>query len=242
MATPPEQKIDTLLLDVGGVFLLPSHGPIVGALERAEIPVDAARLDRAHYAGAASYPVDVLDVVDDEAPLDEFWRAYLTAFISECGVPSDRTEQAIEHLGSEFATDGLWKRIAPGSVDALRTIDATGIRMGIVSNAGGTMDARLRDLEILQVGPGVGVEVGTLIDSGAVGVEKPDPRIFRLALDALDADPDHTAYVGDMPLFDVVGARRAGLRPLLMDPFGFQDRVTCERITSLADVVPLLNG
>ena len=69
------------------------------------------------------------------------------------------------------------------------------------------------------------MEVGTLIDSGAVGVEKPDPRIFHLALDALDADPARTAYVGDMPRFDVVGANRAGLRPLLMDPYGFQHRI-----------------
>ncbi len=102
------------------------------------------------------------------------------------------------------------------------------------------MADRLRELEVLQVGPGLGVEVGTLIDSGAVGVEKPDPRIFHLALEALDADPARTAYVGDMPRFDVVGARRAGLRPLLMDPYGFQHRMTCEKVTSLADVLSLL--
>ena len=155
-------------------------------------------------------------------------------------MPADRTDEAIEHLGSEFATDGLWMRVVPGSVDALRALADEGIRLGVVSNAGGTMAARLRDLEILQVGPGVGVEVGTLIDSGAVGVEKPDPRIFRLALDALDADPARTAYVGDMPLFDVVGAKRAGLRPFLMDPYGLQHRMACEKVTSLADVLVAL--
>jgi len=233
----PGSTIDTLLMDVGGVFLLPSPEPIIGALGRADIPVDATRLDRAHYAGAASSPVDV---TDDEPPIDEFWRAYLTAFTEECRVPSDRADEAIGHLGSEFATDGLWMRVVPGAVDALRTLDEAGIRLGVVSNAGGTMADRLRELEILQVGSGLGVEVGTLIDSGAVGVEKPDPRIFRLALDALDADPARTAYIGDMPLFDVVGAKRAGLRPLLMDPFGFQHRMACEKVTSLAAVLPLL--
>ena len=228
--------IDTLLMDVGGVFLLPSPEPIVGALERAEIPVDGTRLDRAHYAGAASTQVD-LD--DDEAPIADFWRAYLTAFTEESGVPADRVDEAIEHLGSEFATDGLWMRVVPGSVDALRSIDDAGIRLGVVSNAGGTMADRLLELEVLQVGSGLGVEVGTLIDSGAVGVEKPDPRIFHLALEALDADPARTAYIGDMPRFDVVGARRAGLRPLLMDPYGFQHRMACEKVASLADVLPL---
>jgi len=230
-------SIDTLLLDVGGVFLLPSPEPIIGALARAEIPVDPARTDRAHYAGAASSPVDV---DDDEAPVADFWRAYLVAFTTECGVPADRIDEAIEHLASEFATDGLWMRVIPGSIDALRDIADAGIRLGVVSNAGGTMADRLRELEVLQVGAGMGVEVETLIDSGAVGVEKPDPRIFRLALEAMSAVPEQTAYVGDMPRFDVVGAKRAGLRPLLMDPFGFQHRMACEKLASLADVLPAL--
>jgi putative hydrolase of the HAD superfamily len=232
---PPE--ITTLLLDVGGVFLLPSPEPIVGVLERAEIPVDADRLDRAHYAGAASSQVDV---DDDESSIADFWRAYLVAFTRECAVPDDRIDEAIEHLASEFATDGLWMRVIPGSVDALRAIAAAGIRLGVVSNAGGTMADRLRELEVLQVGAGLGVEVETIVDSGAVGVEKPDPRIFHMALEALDARPDRTAYVGDMPRFDIVGARRAGLRPFLMDPYGFQDRMACEKLTALADVLPAL--
>jgi putative hydrolase of the HAD superfamily len=235
-------EIRTLLLDVGGVFLLPAHEPVVGVLQRAEIPHDAARLDRAHYAGASAFPLDYAPPPDyaGELPWEDLWRAYLRAFTDECGVPADRRDEAIGHLGSEFATDGLWVRVAPGAVDAFRKIDETGVQLGIVSNAGGTIADRLRELEVLQVGPGLGVAVRTVIDSGAVGVEKPDPRIFTLALDALDADPAHTAYVGDMPAIDVIGARRASLRPLLMDPFGFQDRVDCERLTSLADVIPLL--
>jgi putative hydrolase of the HAD superfamily len=236
------RAINTLLLDVGGVFLLPSPEPIAGALERAGIPHDAGRLDRAHYAGAASSPVDV-DATgdwDDETPLEEFWRAYLVAFIEEAGVPADHADDALVHLSSEFVTDALWRRVIPGARDALQAIADSGIQLGVVSNAGGTIGEQLRELEILQVGPGLGVEVGTLVDSGAVGVEKPDPRIFRMALDALDADPARTAYVGDIPRFDVVGAKRAGLRPLLMDPFGFQHRMACEKVTSLAGVLPLL--
>ncbi len=236
------RAIDTLLLDVGGVFLLPSPEPIIGALTRAEIPVDPTRTDRAHYAGAASSPVDIdpNGNWDDETPMADFWRAYLVAFTTECGVPADRIDEAIEHLASEFATDGLWMRVIPGSIDALREIAAAGIRLGVVSNAGGTMADRLRELEVLQVGAGMGVEVETLIDSGAVGVEKPDPRIFHLALEAMAAVPERTAYIGDMPRFDVVGAKRAGLRPFLMDPHGFQHRMACEKLTSLADVLPLL--
>ena len=75
---------------------------------------------------------------------------------------------------------------------------------------------------MLQVGPGIGVEVECVIDSGAVGVSKPDPRIFQIALDAIGVAAADAWYVGDMPGIDVVGARAAGLWPIVMDPFGFQ--------------------
>ena len=92
------------------------------------------------------------------------------------------------------------------------------MRLGIVSNADGLIAQRLRDLEILQIGPGLGVEVDTVIDSGAVGVMKPDPRIFALALDAIGVDAQSAWYVGDMPGIDVVGARRAGLTSVRHGP------------------------
>jgi putative hydrolase of the HAD superfamily len=95
---------------------------------------------------------------------------------------------------------------------------------------------RLRAREILQVGPGLGVEVECVIDSGAVGVMKPDPRIFRLALDAMGVDAADAWYVGDMPGIDVVGARRAGLRPFLVDPLGLHRHADYDRVASLSEL------
>ena len=110
----------------------------------------------------------------------------------------------------------------PGSVDGLRALVATGVRVGVDLNADGSSAQRLAAQEVLQVGPGLGVEVECVIDSGAVGVSKPDPRIFHIALDAMGVDAADAWYVGDMPGIDVVGARDAGLWPIVMDPFGFQ--------------------
>lgn len=231
-------EIRTVLLDVGGIFHLPAHEPILGALARADAPTAAERIDRAHYAGAATFSPDY----EGELPWETMWRAYLDAYARECGVPDDRLPEAVDHLGSEFATGALWARVVPGSVEALRELAATGVTLGIVSNADGAVGVRLAEQEVLQVGPGPGVRVATVIDSGVVGVQKPDPRIFRLALDALDADADTTVYVGDMPAIDVVGARNAGLRPLLMDPFGFQAGVDCEKVASLTDVATLVSS
>jgi putative hydrolase of the HAD superfamily len=83
--------------------------------------------------------------------------------------------------------------------------------------------------------------VECVIDSGAVGVSKPDPRIFRIALEAMQLAPDEAWYVGDTPAIDVVGARAAGLVPIVMDPYRLQDGADYVRVRSLSELAALLH-
>lgn len=241
MTTVPDLPTPAaVLLDAGGVFVLPDHDRIAGAFARAEVPVDVTRLDDAHYAGAARFTTEL----DAAADWNACWSRYLEGYVGELDVPTDAAADLHGHLDSEFADAALWSRVAPGCRDGLRALAATGVRLGMVSNADGLIAQRLRELEILQVGPGIGVEVECVIDSGEVGVMKPDPRIFRLALDAMGID-DTTVeagrvwYVGDMPGIDVVGARRAGLRPFLMDPLGLHHDADHDRVGSLTELAAL---
>lgn len=110
----------------------------------------------------------------------------------------------------------------------------------IVSNADGTVADVLGSIGLLQVGPGPGVEVHAIIDSGAVGVAKPDPAIFELALATVGTTPDRAIHVGDAYQYDVLGARAAGVRPVLVDPFDLRADVDCERVASLVEVAALL--
>jgi HAD superfamily hydrolase (TIGR01549 family) len=221
-----------VLLDVGGVLFLPDRDRIMGAFARAEHPVATEMLDDAHYAAAVRFGVDV----DAESEWAACWMTYLEGYAEFCGVPADRLEEVHLHLDSEFADAALWCREAPGCRRGLDDLAATGVRLGIISNADGLMAERLRASEILQVGPGLGVEVECVIDSGAVGVMKPDPRIFQIALDAIGVDARDAWYVGDMPGIDVVGARRAGLRPFLMDPLRLHLEADYDRVASLAEL------
>jgi putative hydrolase of the HAD superfamily len=229
---------EAVLLDVGGVFLLPEHDRIAAALRGAECDVDFEVLDAAHYRGAAKFLVD-LDVEGDWAGT---WRGYLEDYLAECGVPEDFLEEAHRHVDSEFADAALWLRVIPGAKEGLQALADTGVRLGIISNADGLIAERLRTLEILQVGPGLGIEVECVIDSGEVGVMKPDPRIFTIALEAMGIDAAGAWYVGDMPAIDVVGARRAGLNPLLMDPLGLHHDRGYDRVDSLADLASRIDG
>jgi putative hydrolase of the HAD superfamily len=227
--------IEAVLIDVGGVLVLPDHDRIAGALGRAGVHVDRSRLDRAHYAGVAA--------------LDEFtegdrdiWVRYNRAYARACKAPDDALDEAIEHLLNEFATGAVWSRVVPGAVDALRELTALGVQLAIVSNADGDTEQRLRDFGIAQVGPGPGVEINAILDSTVVGVAKPDPRIFELALDALDVSGERAIHVGDTPGADVDGARAAGVRPVLMDPYSFHPDLDVERVTSLREVVDLVRA
>ena len=225
---------EAVLLDVGGVFFVPEHTRITGALARAGVTAPTVDLDRAHYAGAHAFPVR------DELDWAPAWRCYLEGYIDACGVAADRREEVHRHLDSEFADAALWVQELPGARKGLAALAATGVRLGIVSNADGLIGARLAEAGILQVGPGPGIAVECVIDSGAVGVLKPDPRIFRMALMAMDLEPDDVWYVGDMAGIDVVGARAAGLRPFLMDPYAFALGADHDRVGSLAELAALI--
>jgi len=232
----PDADADTVpvavLLDAGGVFVLPEPARIVGAFTRAECEVDGQILDDVHYRAAQQFAVG-LDVEENWA---ECWLSYLQAYVVECGVPEDRRAEAHRHLDSEFADAALWVEPIEGSRQGLQALADLGVRLGVVSNADGLIGSRLAQLELCQVGPGLGVTIECVVDSGNVGVMKPDPRIFEGALDLMGLAAGEVWYVGDMPAIDVVGARRAGLRPVLMDPLRLHVDADYDRVDSLADL------
>ena len=158
-------------------------------------------------------------------PEHEEWSIYFHGYLSSIEVPEDRLEAAIETLIPVWKGPSreLWRRVLSGSVDGLRALGNADLRLGIVSNSDGLVQELLARNEICQVGPGPGVQVLTIVDSGVVGVAKPDPRIFDIALASLGLDPSDVIYVGDSVKYDVRSAEGAGMTPLHFDPFGLCD-------------------
>jgi putative hydrolase of the HAD superfamily len=190
-------------------------------------------LDRSHYAGVAA--------VSDFSSDHSVWHAYNLAYARVHGVADEHLDHARVVLLEEFGRGDVWTREIPGAREALAAIAARGIAIAVVSNADGTVEQQLRDDGIGQVGPGPGVAMGAVVDSGAVGVAKPDPAIFHLALAALGVPPTRAIHVGDTPAADVDGARAAGVEPVLVDPYDLHPGIGCVRVASLADVVTLLD-
>src|SRR5262249_61193818 len=123
------------------------------------------------------------------------------------------------HAGRE-ACAGLTRRKAPGLI------------RGMISNSNGTVRSILETT-------GLARDVDFVIDSGIVGVEKPDPRIFHLALEHARVPATAACYVGDLYSVDVIGARRAGLDAVLLDPRGYWGPRDCLLARGIDDAVHL---
>jgi len=225
-------RIDAVLLDVGGVFHLPDHDRIVAAMARAGVEVDAGQLDRAHYLGVKA-------LTSFREGDREIWLAYNRGYAHALGA-GERVEDVAEVLLSEFTTGGVWTRIVPGAPEALRALKATGVKLAIVSNADGTVEAQLAGDGICQLGAGPGVPMDAILDSGVVGVAKPDPRIFTIALERCGADAAHAIHVGDTPAADVDGALAAGVTPVLIDPHDDHPDLDVTKVSTLRDVTALV--
>jgi putative hydrolase of the HAD superfamily len=233
------RPIEAVLLDVGGVFIVPDHNEVVAGAARIGLALDPGRLEVAHYRGIAAWDRSADAATTSPGSL---WRPYIAAYFEAAGVPDAHAADLIPELAEIFRSVSMWSTPLAASAAALPAVAATGVRIGIVSNADGTVEAALRSLGICQVGPGPGVEVGVILDSLVVGVEKPDPRIFALALDALGVAPEQAIHVGDSCRADVDGARAAGVTPLHFDPFATCDDQGHWHLAALADLVPLLRA
>ncbi len=228
-----DRSVDVVFLDAGGVLVCPDQALIVERFRAAGFDVDPDRLFAAHYHGV--HAIDRAEA--DPEVFDDYHRAYS----AHLDLDPARLDEAAAVLQGLWEVSGLWGQALPWAAEGLAAIAATGVPIVIVSNADGTVADVLGGTGLLQVGPGPGTEVFAIVDSGAVGVAKPDPAIFDLALDLVGVTADRAIHVGDAYQYDVRGARAAGIRPILVDPLGLRDDADCERVASLVDVAALLS-
>jgi len=143
--------------------------------------------------------------------------------------PVDLTlrDRIVAHLRRREVWDRLWTRVPEGVPDALERMRAAGRDLIVVSNSDGEVDRRLDGVGLLDLVDGV-------VDSGSVGYEKPDPRIFEHAIARAGRPADRCVHIGDLYAVDVVGARAAGVHAVLLDPFGDWQDYDCCRCRDVA--------
>ena len=218
-----------MLFDAGGVFLLPDPTVLAPLLAPYGGDPSIEAHVRAHYSGMAAKSA--------AGSTEGFWGDYNLAYVESVGVPAYDVAYAA-HVLERTRNAFVWRWPMADSVNALALLVASGMPVGVVSNASGQIEEVLPRSGVCQVGDGPLTSVRVIIDSHVVGVAKPDARIFDHALIHFEGiDPARIAYIGDSVTMDVGGARAAGLHPILLDPFGDHEGADFDRIQSMLELL-----
>jgi putative hydrolase of the HAD superfamily len=156
-------------------------------------------------------------------PYEQWFPQWLARFAAAAGVPVDVFDRAWR-AADEPAL--LWDEPTPGAVACLERLRDAGVRVGVVSNSDGRIGEALARA-------GLSPLLDCVVDSGVVGVEKPDPAIFVHALQSLGLAAGSTWYLGDTVQYDAVGAEAAGLVAWVVDHGGTHHLPYPRRVTSL---------
>lgn len=159
-----------------------------------------------------------------------FWHDVYRIFFAELGIPAG--EGLIDLVYKEF-TDLANYRLFDDVHPVLEKLSSAGLKLGVVSNFEEWLE---RLLEVL----GVASYFDVRVISGVEGMEKPDPRIFELAMERAGVAPEASVYVGDNPPFDVEPAAALGMLPVLIDRRGRHPEAAGLRITSMDELPGVL--
>ena len=196
-------SLRAVLFDAGNTLIFLDYARLAAEVGAAlQLPLTGEGL-RQHEA-AATRAMEQATATDQARA-----AAYLEALFLHGGVPLDRMGEVRDCLVRLHRQLHLWCSVAEGSAGALERLRDAGLRLGVVSNSDGRVEEALE-------AAGLRGYFDVVIDSGRVGLEKPDPRIFHAALEALGVAPSEALYVGDVYEVDVQGANAAGIEAVLM--------------------------
>ena len=214
----PHPSVEEVCVEVlAGHGCFPSREDVQRGLERAE-----------RYYEERYWADDTFWASELEAAA--MWSEMYALAMEEVGV--DASPAVGRQLYDEFGRGDRWA-LYPDVLPAVERLRSLGMRMGIVSN----WDARL---------PGLCHHLGLsryldfVISSANLGRIKPEASIFRSALGRVGVGASEAAHVGDHYYADVLGARSAGIYPVLLDRWGLARNVDCAVIASLVELPDLV--
>ena len=223
--------IQTVFLDAGGVLVWPNWTRVSETLERHGVRVPAAALAVAE--PRAKRRLDTGETVRVTNDRQRGWT-YFNLVLEEAGVSlSEATATALAELHAYHERANLWESAPDDVRPALASLRARGLRLVVVSNANGRLHHLFERIGLIDA-------FDHVFDSHLEGVEKPDPRYFEIALERSGARAADTVHVGDLYYVDVVGARAAGIVPVLLDVADLYPDADCLRVRSLAGLTSAL--
>jgi putative hydrolase of the HAD superfamily len=221
-------SLETVFLDAGGVLIYPNWWRVSEALAKQGVTVSPEALIAAD--PRARRELDDTRTIGTTTDASRGWLFFDLVLAHANTARSDATAAALADLHAYHTTSNLWEYVPNDVVPALEALRERGLRLVVVSNANGTLRAHMDRLDLTR-------RFDCVLDSADEGVEKPDARFFDIALDRSGATRDTTIHVGDLYHVDVIGARNAGLRGVLLDQADLRPDADCPRVRTLDELV-----
>lgn len=229
--------IKAIFFDAAGTLIKPARGvgesyAAIAAKHGKQVsPGEISERFRACFDAAPrlAFPGASEEIIGE---LERDWWKSLVARVFTPWNPFDDFEGYFAELFDYFASPNAWA-LYPDVLETLNALKERGLFLDVISN----FDSRL--VGILD-GLGVGALFENVFVSSRVGYAKPDPQIFRAALQRHDLKPEHALHVGDSATHDLRGANEAGLTGILIERRG-SAATAPDRIQSLKSLLSLLN-
>jgi putative hydrolase of the HAD superfamily len=232
------RDVNLLCLDAGNTVVFLDHTRLAHLATRQGFSTTPEALVRAE--GQAKLALERGEAItaawsEAASPTLRGWGSTVGTILHRAGLPLAEVPRHLDALWPEHVRLNLWSLVPEGLPAALARVRASGVRVAVVSNSEGMLEGLFRELGLLGA-------FDLVVDSGIVGIEKPDPRIFGIALARFDVPADRALHLGDNYATDVLGARAAGLRVALIDPHGHLEgrHPDVLRVTSAAEVAGAL--
>ena len=208
--------IRAVFFDAGNTLLRMNYAVIAAELARHGVGATPGAVQRAEWRARVRLDDEVLARPAPGVSTESGSTAgrYVRYLLEALGVTDEAVVNALAEWRRTYNPPvGLWNTPDPHAGPALRLARERGLRAAVISNSNGSARSILETL-------GLSPYLDFVLDSFEVGVEKPDPRIFGLAIARAGVDPSQAVYVGDLYTVDVRGARAVGMDAILLDPGG----------------------
>jgi putative hydrolase of the HAD superfamily len=174
---------------------------------------------------------------DFEASMSEavmFWKQYNAIVLGHVGVPTEDFPRIAARISEVAWSPESWEPY-PEAIATLEELRRRDMKLAVISNFVDTLDA-------VCMTHGLTGYFDVIVSSVGAGAMKPDARIFLKTLGRLGVSPKEAWHVGDNYWADVLGARAAGMTPVFVDRVGISARLDCLAVTSLDQLLPLLDA
>lgn len=216
---PQPQAIRAVLFDVGYTLLAPHPSVIeivLAACAEQNIPIDRACLE-ANLPPAERFLRNHSKANPrtwaDEAAIQATWTAYFTELLRPCLGEDEAALRTCAAASQQVFDQAGSYALYPDVLPVLRALHERGMTLGVVSDWGIGLGLILRHHDLVPF-------FDFAVISASLRLSKPDPALFETALRRADAIPDYTVHIGDSYVLDVLGARAAGIHPVLLDRRG----------------------